>query len=115
MNKIFKDQKPIAYGKVITTACFSIQAVGVGIYISYGVFFNPLMDEFGWSRAAISGASAAAFFVMGLFGILIGRLNDKIYATAGVATSLDNARTIGQGIAEKLKADGVDGVILTST
>jgi len=45
----------------------------------------------------------------------IGRLNDKIYATAGVATSLDNARTIGQGIAEKLKADGVDGVILTST
>ncbi len=72
-----KDQKSIAYGKVITTACFSIQAVGVGIYISYGVFFNPLMDEFGWPRAAISGASSAAFFVMGLFGILIGRLNDK--------------------------------------
>ena len=35
------------------------------------------MDEFGWSRAAISGASSAAFFVMGLFGILIGQLNDK--------------------------------------
>lgn len=45
----------------------------------------------------------------------IGRLNDKIYATAGVATPLDNARNIGQGIAEQLKADGVDGVILTST
>jgi len=70
-------QKSIAYGQIITTACFSIQAVGVGIYISYGVFFNPLMDEFGWPRAAISGASSAAFFVMGLFGILIGRLNDK--------------------------------------
>ena len=70
-------QKSLTYGKVITTACFSIQAVGVGIYISYGVFFNPLMDEFGWPRAAISGASSAAFFVMGLFGILIGRLNDK--------------------------------------
>ncbi len=72
-----KNQKSIAYGKVITTSCFSIQAIGVGIYISYGVFFNPLMDEFGWPRAAISGASSAAFFVMGLFGILIGRLNDK--------------------------------------
>ena len=45
----------------------------------------------------------------------IGKLQDKIYATAGVATSLDNARNIGQGIAEQLKADGVDAAILTST
>jgi MFS family permease len=67
----------IRYGSLITISCFSIQAVGIGIYISYGVFFNPLMDEFGWPRAAISGASSAAFFTMGLFGILIGRLNDK--------------------------------------
>ncbi len=66
-----------AYGRIITAACFSIQAVGVGIYISYGVFFNPLMEAFGWPRAAISGASSAAFFFMGLFGIPIGRLNDK--------------------------------------
>jgi len=68
---------PIAYGRIIIASCFSIQAIGVGIYISYGVFFNPLMEEFGWPRAAISGASSAAFFSMGLFGILVGRLNDK--------------------------------------
>jgi MFS family permease len=49
----------------------------VGTYISFGVFFNPLMEEFGWSRAAFSGASATAFFVMGIFGVLIGRLNDS--------------------------------------
>lgn len=65
------------YRWIILAACFSIQAVGVGIYISYGVFFNPLMDEFGWSRAAISGASSAAFFINGLFAILMGRLNDR--------------------------------------
>jgi len=46
---------------------------------------------------------------------VIGKLHDKVYATAGVATSLDNSRRIGQGIAEQLKAGGVDGVILTST
>jgi len=46
---------------------------------------------------------------------IIGSLNNKIYATAGVATSLDNAQRIGRGIAEKLKADKVDAVILTST
>jgi MFS family permease len=49
----------------------------VGTYISFGVFFNPLMEEFGWSRAAIAGASSTAFFSMGIFGVMIGRLNDR--------------------------------------
>jgi MFS family permease len=66
------------YGYAIAAACFSIQAIGVGTYVSYGVFFNSLASEFGWSRAAISGASSMAFFVMGLFAILVGRLNDRI-------------------------------------
>ena len=66
------------YGYVIAAACFGIQAIGVGTYVSYGVFFNPLISEFGWSRAAISGASSMAFFTMGLLGIFVGRLNDKI-------------------------------------
>jgi MFS family permease len=67
-----------SYGYVIAAACFGIQAIGVGTYVSYGVFFNPLVSEFGWSRAAISGASSLAFFLMGLFGILVGRLNDRM-------------------------------------
>jgi len=66
------------YGYVIVVACFGIQAIGVGTYVSYGVFFNSLTSEFGWSRAAISGASSIAFFIMGLLGIFVGRLNDKI-------------------------------------
>jgi MFS family permease len=49
----------------------------VGTFIAFGVFFNPLMEEFGWSRAAISGASSLAFFIMGLFGVIVGRLNDR--------------------------------------
>jgi MFS family permease len=66
------------YGYVIAASCFGIQAIGIGTYISYGVFFNSLASEFGWSRAAISGASSTAFFLMGLFGIFVGRLNDKV-------------------------------------
>ena len=46
---------------------------------------------------------------------VIGKLHKKMYSTAGVATSLENAKKIGQGIAKELKDDGVDGVILTST
>jgi MFS family permease len=67
-----------SYGYVIVATCFCIQAIGVGTYVSYGLFFNPLISEFGWSRAAISGASSMAFFLMGLFGIFVGRLNDRM-------------------------------------
>jgi MFS family permease len=69
--------RTLPYAYLITAICFSIQALGVGTYISFGVFFNPLMEEFGWSRAAIAGASSTAFFSMGIFGVIIGRLNDS--------------------------------------
>jgi MFS family permease len=68
----------IPYKYIIAAACFGTQAVGVGLFVTYGVFINPLIEEFGWTRAAISGASSLAFFLMGLVGIYIGRLNDKI-------------------------------------
>jgi MFS family permease len=76
MNKAHKGK--FFYGYVIATACFSIQAVGIGTYISFGVLFNPLISEFGWSRASIAGASSMAFLLMGLLGIVGGRLNDRI-------------------------------------
>lgn len=63
-------------GHIIVAACFMIQAVGIGTYVSYGVFFNSLAREFEWSRAAVSGASSLAFILSGVFAILIGRLND---------------------------------------
>jgi MFS family permease len=66
-----------SYAYLIAAICFSIQALGIGTYIAFGVFFNPLMEEFGWSRAAIAGASSTAFFCMGIFGVMVGRLNDR--------------------------------------
>ncbi len=53
-----------------------IQAVGVGTFVAYGVFFNSLIAEFQWSRAAISGASSLALFLAGFLAIFVGRLND---------------------------------------
>jgi MFS family permease len=71
-------QTHIPYRYIIAAACFGTQAVGVGLFVSYGVFINPLIEEFGWSRAAISGASSLSFFLMGLLGVYVGRLNDTI-------------------------------------
>lgn len=66
------------YGYNIVAAGFIIQAVCVGAMFTYGVFFKDFQSEFGWSRAEISGASSLAFLMMGLVGIIAGRLNDRI-------------------------------------
>lgn len=51
--------------------------MGIGFY-SLGLFVKPLQAEFGWSRAAVSGA--ATFQQLGIFlsAPLIGRLADRI-------------------------------------
>jgi glycine reductase len=46
---------------------------------------------------------------------VIGRLYEVIHATGGAHAAVANATRIGQGIAARLKAAGVQGVILTST
>jgi len=73
------EEKPsrFFYGYIIVLACFLIQGIGVGTFTAFGVFFKPLLAEFGWSRATISGASSLAFLLMGFLGILAGKLNDK--------------------------------------
>jgi betaine reductase len=45
----------------------------------------------------------------------IGKLHETVYSTVGVATTLAHSARMGQQIADKLRAAGVDAVILTST
>jgi len=66
------------YGYVVVAACFSIQVIVWGLVNTFGVFFKPLITEFGWSRATISGASSLASLLIGLVGIIAGVLNDRI-------------------------------------
>jgi len=66
------------YGYLILATCFCIQGIGVGTYVTFGVFFKPLLAEFGWSRATLSSAHSLTFLIAGMLGILIGRLNDRL-------------------------------------
>ncbi len=68
---------PFFYGYTIIIAGFFIQAVVWGVSNSFGVFFDPLIKEFGWSRATISGAASLGFLVHGSTSILLGNLNDR--------------------------------------
>ncbi|CCA91351.1 MFS transporter [Novosphingobium sp. PP1Y] len=57
----------------------SVGMTGIGFY-SLGLFVQPLQDEFGWSRAAVSGA--ATFQQLGIFlsAPVVGRLADRFGA-----------------------------------
>lgn len=65
------------YGYVIVAASFFIEACGIGVYVAFGVFFKPLIAEFGWARATVSGATSLAYLMMGLLGVVAGSLNDR--------------------------------------
>lgn len=62
------ENNKIYYGYVIASAAFFIQILGPGSYITYGIFFNSFLTEFGWSRAVISGASSHTFLCLGYWG-----------------------------------------------
>src|SRR5512135_3607094 len=70
-------KRGLPYGYAIFAACFLIEACGIGAYVAFSVFFKPLVAEFGWSRATISGATSLAYLMMGALGIMAGSLNDR--------------------------------------
>lgn len=65
------------YGYFVVGAAFIIMVVSWGLYIVFGVFFNSFLDEFGWSRAVISGAYSVSSIMGGLLGIVMGGLTDR--------------------------------------
>ena len=65
------------YGYVVVLAAFVIMMVTYGAVFTFGVFFKPLLAEFGWTRATTSTAYSLSVFLHGLFYIVMGRLNDR--------------------------------------
>ena len=65
------------YGYRIVAASSVIQMMYLGCVFAYGVFFPEFEAEFGWSRTPISGAASLNFFVMGVFGIVLGGATDR--------------------------------------
>lgn len=65
------------YGYVIVAVSFLAIMVVLGTYLAFGVFLKPVLTEFGWTTAMISGAFSLSMLVFGLLGIGMGGLNDK--------------------------------------
>ncbi len=67
------------YGWRIAAACFTILFVIVGIiYYSFPVFYAPLIQDFGWSRAQVTAGFFYSILIVGpIFGISAGFLIDR--------------------------------------
>ena len=65
------------YGYVIVAAALLMAIVMWGARFSFGVFFSPVLEEFGWTRAATSGGFSLTWVFTGLLSIGVGRLNDR--------------------------------------
>jgi OFA family oxalate/formate antiporter-like MFS transporter len=65
------------YGYIVAAAALLLIILDYGSRLTIGVFFKPILNEFGWSRALISGAVTLSMLGQGTGAIVMGRLNDK--------------------------------------
>jgi MFS family permease len=82
-----------SYGWVIVFASLVLLIGSFGTQLCFGVFLKPLSLEFGWTRAAASGAMSLAMGVSGLIGVVMGRLTDRfdVRIPIGVAMTVGAA------------------------
>jgi MFS family permease len=70
--------KRIFYGWWIVLATNLICLLGFGTWLySFGVFFKPMMNEFGWTRAMTAGAASLRSIEGGVAGPVVGWAVDK--------------------------------------
>ena len=73
-----KNESKFFYGYIVVIAALCIMVTVYGTRATFGVFFTPMVTEFGWSRALISGAFSLCMLMQGLATILMGGLNDRL-------------------------------------
>ena len=84
---MIENRKPkFFYGYIVVVAAFCVMVVAGGVSVIFGVFFEPMLTEFGWTRAMFSGATSLRIFITTLLGIVGGRLTDK-FGPRPVATA----------------------------
>ncbi len=72
-----KPRSPFFYGYVIVIAGFFVMLAYSASRSVFGIFFNPMVDEFRWSAALLSGAFSLSIVMDGTLGMVTGRLTDR--------------------------------------
>ena len=79
----------VFYGWFVVMGCSLVALGTAGTQFSFGVFLQPMTEEFGWSRSTLSLAFGITFMLSGLLrplaGYLADRYSPKLVALSGVA------------------------------
>src|SRR5690349_11830428 len=67
----------VFYGWTVVTAAGLVLFMAYGTQYAFGVFFAALVEEFGWSRASLSGVFSLYAGVYSGFALVAGRLTDR--------------------------------------
>jgi MFS family permease len=81
INQIKSIKNRIFYGWWVVASGSFLYGLGIGgVFYGFSTFFNPLINEFGWSRAALSGVFSLSRLEGGLEGLIVGPLIDRFGA-----------------------------------
>ncbi|MBI4497478.1 MAG: MFS transporter [Chloroflexi bacterium] len=76
------------YGWIVVGSVFVVMFFGAGTRFSFGAFYDALLEEFGWSRAALAGAASLNLILAGLVrpgvGLLVDRYGSKAVMLGGL-------------------------------
>jgi len=72
------ENRILYYGWVVTVAGLIILTVETGIFFTFGVFFKPILAEFGWTRTELSGVFSAFMIVRIFSSLVLGYLTDRL-------------------------------------
>ena len=65
------------YGYIVVVVACLILVVTQGLWFSYGVFFKPISEDFGWTRAVTAGAFSLSTLLHAFVSLVAGKLNDR--------------------------------------
>ncbi len=73
----------------MVAGAFAVLFVAYGVQFSFGIFFSPLLTEFGWTRGDVSGVFGVYTAVYCTCALPAGRLTDRfgprlVIASGGV-------------------------------
>jgi len=74
------------YGWIVVATAFLVLFMAYGTQYAFGVFLAALGEEFGWSRASLSGVFSLYAFVYSVFALGAGRLTDRWGPRAVIST-----------------------------
>ena len=68
----------VFYGYIVVAGVFVVMMISMGTLATFGVYFGSLLDEFGWTRTATSGAFSLYAILTGMLSVIMGNITDKV-------------------------------------